>query len=170
MKKTTIKKQAKKATKAVKTKTPAKKATKAKKEKPPVVNTKPRTQVFSYDRFVGIQSSTEVQGLLNDPFKEGQMGFVLNASAVDISQEALDLLKKVKKSGDCIGDIDIFAAGDEACFCWLGGTKKVIDTENPDISGSRDYDASLLDGRVNIVENIPPAEFVMACKTFLKRG
>ena len=53
-----------------------------------------RTKVFAYKGWVDIQSDVNAEGLLNKPLDKGQLGFVLNASFVDISPEALELLKK----------------------------------------------------------------------------
>lgn len=101
-----------------------------------------RTQVFAHNGWVGISSGVEAEGLLNKPLDKGQLGFVVDAAFVDISPEALELLKQVPKSGDCIGDVDIYASKDKVIFCWLGGPMKMFKPE--DVTGSRDYDASLI--------------------------
>lgn len=102
-----------------------------------------RTKVFAYNGFIGIQSIHTAEGLLNDPTQIGQLGFVVDAKFVDISPDALELLKKVSKSHDDIGDVDVFGASDDmVIFAWLGSNLRIIDPEN--CEGSRDYDASLL--------------------------
>lgn len=102
-----------------------------------------RTQVFAHKGVIGIKSSPTAEGLLNDPTKPGQLGFVCDAAFVDISPEALELLKKVPKSGDDIGDVDVFNTNDgKVIFSWLGGPLTSIDVKNA--SGSSTYDASLL--------------------------
>lgn len=104
-----------------------------------------RTTIFAYKGFIGIKSSTDAKGLLNNPLALGQCGFVVDAKYVDVSPEALELLKKLPKSGDCIGDFDIHSCiGDvPVVVSWLGGSLKMLDLKQ-DISGSRNYDPSLL--------------------------
>ena len=102
-----------------------------------------RTKVFAYKGVIGIESSVDAEGLLNKPLESGQLGFVLNSKCVDISKEALELLKKVKPSGDDIGDVDIFKADDNRIiFCWLGRNKKEFKPE--DATGSSEYNPSLI--------------------------
>jgi hypothetical protein len=112
-----------------------------------------RTKVFSYKGWVGIQSDVKAEGLLNKPLDKGQLGFVLDANFVDISPEALELLKKVPLSGDCIGEVDIFKSQKEIIFSWLGGPLKMFQPEK--ISGSSSYDASLITDTVDV--EIDPA-------------
>lgn len=102
-----------------------------------------RTKVFAYKGWVGIESDIKAEGLLNDPMKKGQLGFVLDAEFVDISPEALELLKEVPKSMDSIGEVDIISARDnQVWFMWLGGHKKMFKPHQ--ISASRDYAPSLI--------------------------
>ena len=118
-----------------------------------------RTSVFAHNGTIGIKSSVSAEGLLNNPTQKGQLGFVLDASFVDISPEALELLKKIPKSGDCIGDVDVFKAADGmVVFCWLGGPLAMINPSSAE--GSRSYDASLLKASAKPVYVDP--EFVKA--------
>lgn len=102
-----------------------------------------RTQVFAYKGHIGILSDPKAEGLLNEPLKPGQLGFVVKASCVDISPEALDLLKKVPGSSDDIGEVDAHKSNDgDAVFSWLGGPRK---TFMPDqVTASNDYHPELL--------------------------
>ena len=103
-----------------------------------------RTQVFAYKGIVGIKSDVNAVGVLNKPAEVGQLGFVCDAAFVDISPEAIEILKKIPKSGDCIGDVDVWKTNDgKVIFGWLGGPLKMVDPKD-DISGSRSYDPSLL--------------------------
>jgi hypothetical protein len=116
-----------------------------------------RTKVFSYKGVVGIKSDVKADGLLNDPKKSGQLGFVVDASCVDISSEALVLLKTVPKSSDDIGEVDVFQASDKkVVFSWLGGPWKSFRPE--DVSSSGTYDPSLLRASVEVVEI--PQDFI----------
>jgi hypothetical protein len=102
-----------------------------------------RTQVFAYKGWIGIQSSTVAKGLLNDPIKPSQLGFVLDASFVDISSEALELLKKIPRSSDDVGEIDVYKnSSGRIIFSWLGGPLKMCKPEN--ITSSNSYDPELL--------------------------
>lgn len=112
-----------------------------------------RTKVFAYKGWIGIQSDVNAEGLLNKPLDKGQLGFVVNASFVDISPEALELLKEVPPSGDCIGDVDIFKSEKGTIFSWLGGPLKMFQPHQ--ISGSNSYDASLITDTVDV--EIDPA-------------
>ena len=102
-----------------------------------------RTQVFAYKGYVGIESDFNAEGLINNPAGDGQLGFVVDAAFVDIHPDALEILKKIPKSHDDIGDVDVFRAGPHIVFAWLGGNLKVLDLKQ-DISGSNSYEPELL--------------------------
>jgi hypothetical protein len=119
-----------------------------------------RTQVFAYDGWVGISSGTEAEGLLNKPMNAGQLGFVVDAAFVDISPEALELLKQVPKSIDDLGEVDIFKSTDKIIFSWLGGVKKMFKPEQ--ITSSNSYDASLITTTVPIK---PDQAFVLVIRS-----
>ena len=101
-----------------------------------------RTRVFAYKGMIGIESSPDSEGLLNDPMKAGQLGFVLNAEFVDIQPAALKILKMIRPSGDDIGDVDIYQANDCVVFSWLGGPKKMVNPAT--VEGSAMYNPSLI--------------------------
>lgn len=108
-----------------------------------------KTKVFEYKGYVGIQSSLEAEGLLNEPDQPGQLGFVVDANYVEISPKALEVLKKIPKSNDDIGDIDVYQTEDKkVIFCWLGGPLKVICPD--EVSGSSSYNANLLKPSKNV--------------------
>lgn len=116
-----------------------------------------RTQVFAYKGIVGIKSSYDAEGLLNKPSEPGQLGFVVDASFVDISPEALEVLKKVPRSGDDIGDVDVFKDNSgRVIFCWMGSNMKVVKVDDG-MSGSSTYDASLLKSKAGV---LPDEDFV----------
>jgi len=121
-----------------------------------------RTQVFAYRGIVGIQSSCDAEGLLNKPKEKGQLGFVVDASYVDISSEALDLIKKVKKSCDCIGDIDVYKSSNCIVFSWLGRPWEMFKPEL--VSGSREFNPDLLRSRSGV---LPDPGFVQCVDKLL---
>lgn len=103
-----------------------------------------KTQVFVYKGVLGIESSPDAEGVINKPTEKGQLGFVCDASKVELQQEAVDWLKKVKPSSDCIGDVDVFKANSGmVIFAWLGGPSKVC-MDHEKVEGSRDYKPELL--------------------------
>jgi hypothetical protein len=113
-----------------------------------------RTKVFTYKNYIGIQSNVKAEGLLNNPLQQGQLGFVVDAKFVDIQPEALELLKQIKRSGDCIGDVDVFQSDKCVVFSWLGEPLQYLDSKTAE--GSRDHNPSLL---VANNEVITPEEF-----------
>lgn len=103
-----------------------------------------RTKVFAHKGVVGIMSDINAEGLLNNPTDDGQLGFVVNAEFVDIQPEALEILKTIPKSHDSLGDVDIFQASrGMVVFSWLGGHLAIIHPTSG-ITGSREYNPSLL--------------------------
>ena len=103
-----------------------------------------RTKVYAYRGIIGVESDPKAEGLLNDPTKPGQLGYVVDAKFVDVSKQALALLKTIPKSRDDIGDMDVYAADSGmVVFCWLGGSRVMLNPASG-ISGSSTYDPSLL--------------------------
>lgn len=120
-----------------------------------------KTQVFAYKNVIGIKSDFKAEGLINDPTQVGQLGFILNMKDVEISQEAIDLLLKIKKSRDAIGDIMAWEAIHDnrpiICFAFLGGPLRMITKDN---EGDRDYNPSLFSKHALIVKNEPDIKFI----------
>lgn len=112
------------------------------------------TTVFTHKGFIGIQSSPDAEGFLAKP-GNGNLGCVLDASKVLISPEALELLKKIPKGHDGLGEIDVFPSGDKVIFGWLGGYMKAFLPE--EIETSREYDPSLLKATEGVET---PKEFI----------
>jgi hypothetical protein len=121
-----------------------------------------RTQVFTHKGYIGIMSDVKAEGLLNNPSQPGQLGFVVDANSVDIQPEALELLNKIKKGHDSLGDIDVFSAGDKVVFSWLGGPLSLIDPKSA--TGSRDYNTSTLKSNSSVK---PTEDFIKAVDSML---
>lgn len=131
-------------------------------------------QIFAHKGIIGICAltvdETEEKGyklseaIVNNIEEPGQLGCVCEADKCEFSQEAIDLLKTVKKSGDCIGEVDIYGDPNKVIFNWLGGPTRMLDVETAE--GSRDYNPSLYD-HVTVVPNNPPQEFVDAVDSML---
>lgn len=105
------------------------------------------TTVFFYKGYVGILSDPTSDAVITHPGDES-FGVVCDASKVKFSAEAVEALKKVPASGDSIGEIDIFGAGDQVIFGWLGGYMKAFKPEHVD--GSRDYNPSLIKASADV--------------------
>ena len=82
-----------------------------------------RTKVFAYKGIIGIKSYAETI-FLNDP--QACKMFLVDANTVDISPEALALLKKLKKGDASIADIMSYKAGDTKVFGWSETLVKII--------------------------------------------
>jgi hypothetical protein len=128
--------------------------TKVKKKAPAAVATE-RTKIFAYKGYVGIQSGPKVQGLIAKP-GNGNIGVTVDAASTDVSQEAIDLLKQVKKVSGSFGDIMIFKTnGGPICIAWLGSYLNAF--KPADVEGDRDYNPSLLVAATEPIEI--PEEF-----------
>lgn len=90
-----------------------------------------KVSVFAYKGILGIETKDfdpKSDILLNDPTQPGQLGFVVDASKIHVSQEAKDLMLTIPKSGDDIGDVDCFETSNGmTVFAWLGGPLAVKD-------------------------------------------
>ena len=95
------------------------------------------------------------------PIGPGKIGCVLvdTKKFLEVSEEALTLMEKVKRCSDDIGDIDWFKSDKgDAVFCWLGNFKAIFDCR--EIVGSRTY--SVFRDQCIIVPNNPPAGAIEA--------
>lgn len=120
-----------------------------------------KTQVFAHKGIIGISSSTTADGLINDPTKPGQLGFVVDARHVEISPEAYEALTRVPRSHDDIGDIDVFkTAGDIVVFSWLGGPMRMVDPAESE--GSSTHNAALMKPFIKTEGIAIPQEFLDA--------
>lgn len=89
------------------------------------------------------------------PAGEGRIGCLLHNPTerlLGISSEAMELLGRIPKSNDDIGDVDCFMSGEEWNFGWLGGelTTKPVG-EGHQLSGSKTWD-------IEMVKRMPHAE------------
>lgn len=100
-----------------------------------------RVKIFEYKGYVGIDSDPNSEGLVAKP-GGGSLGVVMDASKADISPKALELIKKVRKGRDGLGEIDVFGTTEKPILGWLGGYKKAFKPE--EIESSRDFNPNLL--------------------------
>ena len=86
--------------------------------------------------------------LLNNPLSPSQL-YVLNADECQFNQEALDILSKVKRGNNDIGDIDLFKTDEgKKIISWLGGPLALISSQS---EGSNLYD-------YEVIKSIKPVE------------
>jgi hypothetical protein len=101
-----------------------------------------KTKIFAYKGYVGIQSAPDAEGMIAKP-EGGNFGVVVDADKAEISTEALELLKKVKRGRSSLGDIDVFQADDKMVILgWIGGYLNAF--KPSDVEGSREYKPELL--------------------------
>lgn len=119
-----------------------------------------RTKIFAYKGVIGIKSALTADGIVNNPEENGlvfnERGhvmldenkqkiripvFLVRASCVDISPEALDLLKKIKKGKEPIGEVMSYKAGEVDIFGWTGGPLKILSSK---VLGDVNYNPSIL--------------------------
>ena len=81
-----------------------------------------------------------------------QIGLVLNMDKCEFNQEAIDILLHVKKSGDDIGDVDFFRAGEKNICSWIGGPIILLSSE---AKGSSTYDYDLIKSIVPTELEVP---------------
>ena len=64
---------------------------------------------------------------IDNPGRIGQV-FMNTKETLGVSEEAIELLKKIKIGRDSIGDVDWFESVQGDVFGWLGGPKTIKDT------------------------------------------
>lgn len=64
-----------------------------------------KTRVFAYKGYVGAETDLENGVFLNDPMKTGQCGCIVSVDELEITQEAIDLIRTARTGCDDIADI-----------------------------------------------------------------
>ena len=116
------------------------------------------TQIFAYRGLIGIASGYDFDGIIASPAPpDVHLGFVVDTSCVDISQEAFDLLKTIKRGSVGFGEFDIWETGGDApnCLFFFGGSPYTI-IDPKDVETTREYDPSLLADRVSSDVEVDP--------------
>ena len=125
--------------------------------------TKPlAAKITAYQNFLAIELIAEKsikKKLTLSCDNEGCIGQVIHGlkNQLGASKEALELLAKVGKSRDCIGEIDCFKSDDgNLNFGWIGGNKKLVCVEKGNDLGSSTYVAPTAND-VTVIPNDFPA-------------
>jgi len=90
--------------------------------------------------------------LENNPLECGQLGLVYDMNKCQFNQEAIDILLRVEKSRDDIGDVDFFRAGEKNICAVIGGPMMLLSSE---AEGSNSYDYDLIKSIVPTELEIP---------------
>jgi len=103
-----------------------------------------KTKITEYEGFICINTEDPSANESFIPSGGSQLGCLIMDSKklLGVSKEALELLKKVKKSHDAIGDLMSWGDKEKWFFGWLGGAKRILDPENA--TGDRGYDPNNL--------------------------
>jgi hypothetical protein len=99
------------------------------------------------------------------PIGPGKIGCVLidTKAHLGISKEALDLLEKIERSHDDIGDVDWFDSVHGKCFAWLGSPKRFVNPDNTE--GSRNH--AVYRDDCTIISNVSDPEDIEAIVNFM---
>jgi hypothetical protein len=113
-------------------------------------------KVTTYENYLIIESDPETMNEDWVPYGGSKFGCVIvnTNEHLGISSDALEILKKVKRSSDAIGDVDAWKTSDGIdCFSWIGPCKHIIPIDS--LEGSRDYDISTI-SYIDIPNDPPP--------------
>jgi hypothetical protein len=104
-----------------------------------------KTRILGHKGWIVVDTADLTQDEDFIPAGGSRIGCVLanTKERLGISDEALELLKKIPKSHDDIGDVDCFKSGDKWIFGWLGPARRLISTVGT--SGSSSYDINALE-------------------------
>lgn len=115
-----------------------------------------RTSVTAHRGFVCIIGTPDAEGMINDPLAPGENAYMVDASCVDVSPEALELLKKLKNDSDV--DIICLKRDDGVTvFGWKGQHYAAINNVH---KSSTDNDFSLLSIKEGLIVDEGFVKFV----------
>ena len=64
-----------------------------------------KTKIFTFEGHLGAETDLRDGKFLNDPMAAGQLGCVISTSEIQITQEAIDLIKKAPREGGSFAEI-----------------------------------------------------------------
>lgn len=107
-----------------------------------------KTKIFAYKGILGAETDLENGIFLNNPKASGQLGCVIPIEEIEITQEAIDLLKKAPREKGSFAPITLM----ENNIGLLGFHKHLFKDE--DLCIGRDCKLSTLD-KLTVVDYIP---------------
>ncbi len=73
-----------------------------------------------------------------------------------VSKQAVELLERVKRSGDDLGEIDFWKSDNDTWhFSWLGGIKRIVNPTDEECTGSNSYQVPNSSEYVSIENEVP---------------
>lgn len=90
--------------------------------------------------------------LFNNPFDQENPEYILDLTKCHFNQEAINVLKSIKRTDDDEGEIDVFNHADLKVISWVGQVLKLINSES---KAPKSYDVSVLDSIVPEELEIP---------------
>lgn len=102
-----------------------------------------KVKVMGYKGWIIIDTADPTEDKDFIPAGGPRIGCVLanTKERLGISDEALELLRKIPKGIDDIGDVDCFKSGTNGVFAWLGPARRLVSTVGTSGSNSYDIDA-----------------------------
>jgi hypothetical protein len=119
-----------------------------------------KTRVFAYKGYVGAETDLENGVFLNDPMKTGQCGCIVSVDELEITQEAIDLIRTARTGCDDIADIML----GKDHICLLGFGHHLISLEL-----TPSCDRTLLDRLAPVELTIDP-EFIEYIDSLITKG
>ena len=120
-----------------------------------------KTKIFSHGNTLGIESSLDKCKFMNDPTDNNQVGMICSIDEVEITQEAIDVIRKAEREAGSFAEIMLSTFGDSTTgsISILGKGFTMI--HKPMIS--RNCDISILD-QFKPVKIDLPEDFIVAVK------
>jgi hypothetical protein len=121
-----------------------------------------KTKIFAYKGALGAETDMEKGKFINKPLDDGQLGCVICVTEIEITQEAVNLLKSASREGGSFGPIMLTKHGGEiaktspASIGLMGFGKHLFMSEQ--VALGKSCDKEILD-LCTIVEIEVPEEF-----------
>ena len=122
-----------------------------------------KTKIFTYKNHLGIdmgEKPEDVEGLINDPTADGELGTVLRTDAIEITKDAKEMIRAAKREAGSFAPIMLTKHAEEAVekhgkssFSVMGYGKVAISREQVLIGSS--CDVSVLDDMIEVEEEAP---------------
>jgi hypothetical protein len=125
-----------------------------------------KTKIFAYKGVIGAETDLDNGTFINNPKSSGQLGCVIDTKEVDITQDAVNLIKKAPREGGSFAPIMLTKHSDGGSSIGLMGFWKHL-FGGDDLCIGRTCDVNVLDD-CNIVDIEIPIEFKNIVDSFYK--